>query len=92
MKIGTLVAAILAAFFLSACGTVSEKISEYTGTTIEQRCANYRLLLDRWDLYRRSGGEMTPAREAMINAGRAFLDTNCGPPQLESKKPETAAD
>ena len=80
MKIGTLVAAILAAFFLSACGTVSEKISEYTGTTIEQRCANYRLVLLQWEQYREAGGEMTPEREAMINAGKAVLDANCGPP------------
>src|SRR5690606_14255779 len=30
---------------LSACGTVSETVTAYTGTTLEQRCANYRLLL-----------------------------------------------
>jgi|SRR5690606_34281936 len=68
---------------LSACSTASDLVSSYTGTTLEQRCANYRLLLDQWELYRRGGGEMTPAREAMIGAGQAFLATNCGPPQLE---------
>lgn len=81
-SIGLLLAAS-AAFLLSACGGVSDTISGFTGTTIEQRCANYRLTLLQWEQYRRSGGDMTPEREAMINAGQAFLDANCGPPQLE---------
>src|SRR5690606_34743671 len=67
---------------LSACGTESDLVSSCTGTTLEQRCANYRLLPDQRELYPRSGGETTPARETMTGAGRAVLDTSLGPPVL----------
>ena len=67
---------------LSACGTASDLVSSCTGTTPERRCANYRLLLDQRELYPRSGGETTPARETMTGAGRTVLDTSLGPPVL----------
>lgn len=34
-------AVLVAAFLVSACAGISDGISEKTGTTLEQRCANY---------------------------------------------------
>jgi len=74
--------AILAALALalSACGAVSERITETTGTTLEQRCANYRLTLAQWTAYREAGGKMTEDRVAIVGALQAAIDANCGPP------------
>lgn len=69
-----------------ACGGVSERVSDLTGMTLDQRCANYRGTLSAWEMYRLSGGEMTPEREAIIRAAEAFLDANCGPPRIEADK------
>lgn len=71
---------LVATLALSACGGVSDRITETTGTTLEQRCANYRLTLAQWTAYREAGGKMTEDRVAIIGALQAAIGANCGPP------------
>ena len=83
-----LIAAALA-FTVSACGGISERISETTGTTLEQRCANYRASVDQWEAYRAAGNKLTEERLLYINGLRSFITLNC-PAELPPAVPVPA--
>ena len=72
--------AAVAAVALGGCATVSDAISDQTGTTLEQRCERYRVTLPLLHATLTSMSPASPAFDvvaASVTEIQAFLELHC---------------
>ena len=70
---------ILAVAAVAACTSfISPKIDEQTGTTLAQRCVDYRASLASYELVRKDR-ELSEAEAAAYAVIKAFVVANCPP-------------
>jgi len=71
----TLIIALLVFVAASGCSAVSQKLDDTTGTTLAQRCADYRGFLASAVALQEV--RPTEARAERIVAYRSFISANC---------------
>ena len=74
MRIGP----ILPIVILAACAPVTGKLNEVTGTTLEERCVNYRTSVATLDAIR-AARDLTEAEANRRLAYQAIIDGACPP-------------
>ncbi len=68
----------IAVLLLAGCAAISPRLDDLTGTTLDQRCADYRAAVSALDLIRASR-DLTDSEQTRRNIYEAFIAGSCPP-------------
>lgn len=69
---------ILSGCYLAGCAALTPRLDDLTGTTIGERCVDYRGSVAALDLARASR-DLTDSEQSRRNIYQAFIDEKCPP-------------
>ena len=86
--VAALGAIALLAIVLSGCASLSDRIDGATGSTLAERCANYRLAVDTLETIQGADGTLTADQQLRLTVYRNVISQVCLPAEMGEALPE----